>query len=204
MDKLKFIGFIILLFCALSVNAQVYIPHNHVYYVQSALNYGKNPYGCWDIKGSDVKFKNGQSIVVWQLSDKQDDRKFQMAYIQSSGDKYLYIILPKYAKGWGRVDVAGGSSNNGTNIHMWERNSSSAQKFWFKHMGNGRFKIYNVNGKVLCLDQQKSDNGTNVHLWSDNNATSTQWYLIDVQTNQAYVPPVKKTKRVIFEKRLFL
>jgi len=191
MNKIIYIGFMLIILSIKSVNAQDYIPHNHVYYIQSALNYGKNSFGCWDIRGKDLSFKNGQNLIVWQLSDKQADRKFKLSYIQESGAKYWYIISPEYTKGWGRIDVAGCGNSNGTNIQVYERNNSSAQKFWFKHLGNGRFKIYNVNGKVLCLDYQKSDNGTNIHLWDDQNVRSTEWYLIDVNTNQAYIPAPK-------------
>ncbi|MBI9068810.1 MAG: RICIN domain-containing protein [Salinivirgaceae bacterium] len=176
-----------------STIAQDYIPSGQTFYIQSNNNYGKNSFGCWDIRGRNIKFKNSQSLIVWQLSDKDKDRKFKFTYAGFEDGFHWYYIIPEYTLGYGVVDVQGGSNKNGTNIQIYKLNHTASQKFRIKHLGNGKWKIYSKLGGILCLNNRSSENGSNIHLWQDHSGAGTEWHMIDVQTNQALIIEKSKT-----------
>lgn len=179
-----------------SVSAQEYIPSGKTFFIQSVNNYGHNNYGFWDIRGRNLSFKNGQSLVVWQLSDKEKDRKFRFVNAGLEDGHQWYYIYPEYTNNRGRIDVQGGGTNNGTNIQVYSRNNTISQKFRFKHLGKGRWKIYSKTGKILCLEQRSSANGKNIHLWGDHAGAGTEWYFIDVNTNRSLNYTVKPYGRI--------
>lgn len=174
--------------------SQDYIPTGQVFYIQSNNSYGSSNSGCWDIRGRNVKFTNSQSIIVWQLSDQDNDRKFKFNYAGFEDGSHWYYIIPEYTRGYGVVDVQGGSNSNGTNIQVYTLNHTASQKFRIKHLGNGKWKIYSKLGGILCLDRRSSANGSNVHLWQDHSGAGTEWHLIDVHTNQQLVIQNKKVE----------
>ncbi|MDY0349500.1 MAG: RICIN domain-containing protein [Tenuifilaceae bacterium] len=159
------------------------MPTGKRFIIQSAMNYGRNPGGCWDIPGSPGAIGKGLNIQVWNI-DGGVDRFFTLTDSPEGGYYEMFIGNTRNS----RVDIAGGKSNNGTNVHTWERNNGTAQRFLFHHLGNGRFKIYDRNGKILCLADRKNDNGTNVHIWDDHDGISVEWYLLDANTRKAFIP----------------
>lgn len=163
------------------------------FFVQSAQEYNKGTNkGYWDVPGTRLRFKDGQNLQVWDLRDKENDRKFRFKYVGNfSGQKY-YEIQPVYGYK-ARVDIRGGHNKNGNNIHLWSRNNSKAQRYRVVHTGNGRWKIYTVHNYVLCLNGRRSSNGTNVHLWEDHNGPWMEWVFRDIHTKKAFG---KKNSRV--------
>ena len=165
-----------------SLNGEI-IPQR-TYYIQSAVSYGRNSLGFWDIPGSGIsKLKNMANLQIY-LKSSEDDRKF-LFIKNSKGDYYnIRIGYTNY-----RVDLIGGNTGNGSNVAAYERNGKSNQDFYLKHLGNGRFKIFHKSGKLLALANGAIDkNSTNIHLWQDHNAVQAEWYLIDVQTGKTYIP----------------
>lgn len=155
------------------------------FYIQSALSYGIDLNGYIDVAG--VKnFKNSDNVQLWNL-DFGADRKFKLLTSNSNLNYYNISIadIPNLV-----FDVCGGANANGTSIQIWERANVPAQNFAFKHLGNGKFKIINQNGKVVCSGRQSS-NGTNVHIWDDHDGAWMEWYLIDVETNKPFIPKSK-------------
>ncbi len=181
-----------------SQNDNKSIPLDDVYYIQSAMNYGKNNGGVWDLPG-DKDFAVAQKFSVWEftpekktygryLSDGKDaDRKYK--FYTSKNSEYLKIRLST-VKGY--VDVAGGGSSNGTSIQLYNENNTSSQNFRFVYMNNGRFKIYNENSKLLCLSARSNKNGTKIVLWDDHSGSHLEWVLISDKTRKALVLPNKK------------
>ncbi|GJQ62353.1 MAG: hypothetical protein SCALA702_14060 [Melioribacteraceae bacterium] len=172
------------------------------YLIQSAMNYGVDNGGYWDIPGHPKKIEKSMNIQVWDL-DKDKDRKY---YMVASDIEGYYEIKPGWQKGI-RIDVAGGAPNmnkNGANIATWSKNSKEWQKFRFKHLGEGKFKIYTTSGMVVCLDGRKSVNGTNVHLWEDHEGAWMEWYLIDPSTKKPFIPvsiqPYSKSAPEFFQR----
>jgi len=164
------------------------------YYVQSAMNYGKNNSGYWDIPGDNLKYKAGQNLQMWSLSSankKQRDRMFRFKRFR---DGY-YRIEPYHARYKGYLDVQGGvdKSKNGTNIHVWKRSTKNrSQKFVLRYVGNKRWKIYALNGKVVHARGRKTSNRANVSIWSDHKGPWMEWVLIDATTGQALDPRARQ------------
>ncbi|MBI9068811.1 MAG: RICIN domain-containing protein [Salinivirgaceae bacterium] len=170
---------------ATSIYCQEYIPNGKAFFIQSVNNYGKNNYGYWDFRGRNLSFKNGQSLAVWELSDKDKDRKFSFVNAGLEDGYYWYYIYPQHTNKHGRIDIQGGGINNGTNIQVYSCNNTISQKFRLKHLGEGRWKIYSKTGKILCLEHRSSENGENIHLWNDHTGPGTEWYFIDINTLQS-------------------
>lgn len=156
---------------------------NKKYLIQSAMNRGKDAGGYWDLPGDNNNIKKGQNIQIWEYNNGIDR---QFAFKKTSQEGYYEIAVGNMSNA--RVDIEGGKSGNGTNIQIWEANGSTAQRFRLKHMGEGRFKIYDVNGKIMCNKSKSNANGTNVHLWDDHDGPWTEWVLIDVTTGTAFIP----------------
>ncbi|SDX62325.1 hypothetical protein SAMN05444411_10773 [Lutibacter oricola] len=167
------------------------IPSTKEFIIQSAMNYGKNSGGCWDIPGDNPSLSDGKNFQVWNL-DGGFDRKFK--FTDSSMPGY-YEIQVSYSPRY-RVNVDGGRTKNGTNVELWSNNSNKRQNLKLKHLGNGRFKIYTNTNRVLCLDGRKNHNGSNIHIWEDHNGAWTEWYLVDPYTKKAFVPTKNHTIKV--------
>lgn len=153
--------------------------------IQSVKNYSINNGGCWDVPGKPMisTLKNGQNIQVWNL-DSGPDRYYVFKKIR--GTKYYHIhVGNSYTH---VVDLNGNKTHNGSNIHVWEKNSSDAQKFYVEHQGNGVYKIKHISGKVLCLAGRNNKNGSNVHLWDDHTIPATKWVLLDATTKRKWRP----------------
>ena len=156
------------------------------FYIQSALSYGKDLTGYFDVPGYNTT-KAGSNLNLWAF-DMGVDRRYNLSNSNSNLNYYNISVAgnPNIV-----VDIAGGVNANGTNIQIWERNNSTAQNFNFKHLGNGRFKIYAENGKVVCTGREAT-NGMNIHTWDDHEGPWMEWYLIDAETNRPYIPETKQ------------
>ena len=79
------------------------------------------------------------------------------------------------------VDVYGGYSNNGTNIHLWYRNSGNGQKYKITYLSNGYYKISTLLDmeKVFDVDYGSTQNGANLSIFSDSNSINQQWIIKD-------------------------
>ncbi len=156
------------------------MPTGRKFFIQSALNYGQNNGGYWDVPGTPTTIVKGSNIQLWDM-DGGIDRQFSLINSMMKG---FYDIKV----GNVRVNIDGGKTANGTNVEVWDKDGKPKQLFRFRHLGNGRFKIYGRNGKSLCAAGRNSINGTNVHIWDDHDGPWMEWYLIDAQTRQAYIP----------------
>jgi hypothetical protein len=178
-----------LLVMAISGQAQdaTVMPTEKAFYIQSAMNYGQNNGGYWDVPGGESNLKKSATIQVWDL-DNGADRKY---YLEDSDRDGYYEIKPAATSSSYRIDVSGGEpsmNKNGANIALWVQNNKDWQKFRFRHLGDGRFKIYTTSGMAICLAGRSNDNGSNVHLWEDHNGNWMEWHLIDAETKQAFIP----------------
>lgn len=197
---------ITVLFAALALtttiaNAQTSVPMpvGKKFYIQSAMNFGKNNGGYWDVPGHPKTVEKGSNIQVWDL-DNGHDREFT---ILATNVKLYYEIQVGNTSN-ARVDVQGAKKENGTSVKTWENSGKSHQKFLFKHLGNGKFKIYDFNsGKPICLAGRSNANGSNVHIWDDHDGAWMEWYLIDVQTKKAFVPQTASATPDFFIKNKF-
>ena len=163
------------------------------YYIQSAMNYGRDKLGCWDVPGRNQRNLKGKNLQIWKL-DNGADRFFNFRLDKKTG---YYTIEPTTFGNYA-IDVAGGKRKNGTNVCIWNKHNGNNQKFYFKHLGNGRFKIYTQSGKIICPKGRRNDNGTNVHIWNDHNGIWCEWYIVDKYTGKAFIPKKRNRRRSVF------
>lgn len=163
---------------------------NKVFYVKS-VQAGKNLFGFWDQTGYPKKFKKGDILELYE-HENQTDHQY---VVEKTSDGWYNIR----SNNGGYIDVAAGGNVNGTKICIWEKNGSDNQKFRFKYLGDGRWKIYAKNGKVICTPR-KYDNGTQVHIWDDHDGAWMEWYFIG-EDGKGYVPVAQKPDFFINNKK---
>ncbi len=165
--------------------------------VQSAKEYGKSSLGALDVPGSPTVGEKGLDIKVWELDNNKKDRFFK--FKPSNNHKGYHNILSCLPGKTIAFDNKGGPNNmmkNGNNIHFWEKYDGESQAFYLHHMGDGKFKIYNYDGYIVCLNGRESKNGSNVHIWAPHGGDFTEWYLVDPLTKQKWVPTASNIKVV--------
>jgi hypothetical protein len=156
---------------------------NKKYLIQSAMNRGKDAGGYWDLPGDNNNIKKGQNLQIWDYNNGIDR---QFAFKKAAHDGYYEIIVGNISNA--RINVDGGKNANGTNVEIWEADGKSKQLFRLKHMGEGRFKIYDANDRLICTEGRKNSKGTNLHMWEDHDGPWTEWVLIDVTTGATFIP----------------
>lgn len=159
------------------------------FWIQSAMNVGQNPGGCWDVPGKPTAGKNGMDIKCWEI-DEGADRRFRIVPAQGYPGYYkIECALP--GEQVLVLDNQGGETrmqNDGNNLHLWSNQNTTSQLFRFEHVGNGRFKIYNYDGFIACLANRSNKDGSNIHIWHDHAGAFTEWCFIDPVTKQPFVP----------------
>jgi hypothetical protein len=160
------------------------------FFIQSAMNYGRNNGGYWDVPGvfqPNMAISRGSNIQVYDW-DVHHDRYFTLYTSSVPGYYEIQVGLTNET----RIDIQGAkgpTTPNGSKVQVWDRTDLTNQRFLFHHLGNGRFKIFDQNsGKVLCLAGRSSVNRSNVHLWDNHDGPWMEWYLIDVKTRQPFTP----------------
>lgn len=77
------------------------------------------------------------------------------------------------------VDIMWGSSADGANIQLYDRNGSGAQKWKIEYDGEDSYTIKNAaNGKSLDVAAAGVWNGTNVQLYTYNESAAQKWRLV--------------------------
>jgi hypothetical protein len=175
-----------------STNAQpsmgAVLPTGKKVLIQSAVSFGRNNEGFWEKPGGGALASKGDNIRIWSL-DGAETKRFTL--LNSSRKGWYEITIGENPNA--RIDVSGGKFSNGSNIQIWEKNGTESQMFLFKHLGDGRYKIYTKDGKIVNLQTPNSSkNGNNVQLWSDNKDLHSEWYILDAATKKPILP-VKNT-----------
>ena len=159
------------------------IPTEEVW-IQSALNYGKDGGGCWDIPGTDPKVENGLNVNCWEI-DGGVDRKFK--FVPSTKYKGYYEI--RSSMGDLNLDNNGGVlTNNGNKMVLWKRHGGKSQVFRIEHLGNGKIRIFNYKGRVVNADGRTSKNGSNLTSWENHEGDWMNWYLINPASKTVFIP----------------
>lgn len=82
------------------------------------------------------------------------------------------------------VDISGGNDSNGTNIQLWESNSSISQEWNLKY--DQKTDLYTLtnpmSGRSLDVSGGNIASGTNIQLWESNSTCSQTWKIIANQS----------------------
>lgn len=90
-----------------------------------------------------------------------------------------YTLVRKTAKKC--VDIAGGSTANGTQIQQWTCNGSGAQSFVPQDAGGGKVKLVSpASSKCLDISASGTADGTKVQLWTCNGTAAQSFGVEDL------------------------
>lgn len=165
------------------VTSKVYndIPSDRKFYIQAAVDYGRSSEGYWDMPSTTAV--EGLTIGIYKLDEGSDRRYIIKKNTHHSG--YHTISSELGASSYALGSAPGSEMKNGLQIALYRRGSGSEQAFKFKHLGNGRYKIYNKAGMILAKD---GSNGGKLHFWQDHEAEHAVWHLLDVETGKTFYP----------------
>ena len=119
---------------------------------------------------------SGSNVVQSSFSDGSREQMWTPVDIDAGA-----VVLQNVATGK-VLDVKGGSSSNGTNVQVYERNNSSDQKFIFEPTELVKTATYVFHsganyGQVVDLNNASTQDGATVTTWSSNNGGNQKWNL---------------------------
>lgn len=125
---------------------------------------------------------NGANIRLWNANG-SDAQKWIFIPVSAFKQEGTYeIVLASDTTMC--LDVAGGSTANSSNIQVYSRNDSNAQKFR-TDVNDETFlvRLFNANsGKVVDIKNAGTTAGTNVQQYTANNSASQNWLPVQAGT----------------------
>jgi GH25 family lysozyme M1 (1,4-beta-N-acetylmuramidase) len=159
------------------------------YYLQSAL-------GNWVLDLSGGNTANGAAIRLYVPNGTASQ-----LFVVSSSDVNIAtgvsMIITSVANKKLVTDVTGASTANGARVQLYSSNNTNAQKYRFESIGNGTYKIVNVNsGKVLDVSGGSTANGAALQQYTNNNTVAQQWTVRNYGSGKIALVSVNANKAV--------
>ena len=159
------------------------------YYLQSAL-------GNWVLDLSGGNTANGAAIRLYAPNGTASQ-----LFVVSSSDVNIAtgvsMIITSVANKKLVTDVTGASTANGARVQLYSSNNTNAQKYRFESIGNGTYKIVNVNsGKVLDVSGGSTANGAALQQYTNNNTVAQQWTVRNYGSGKVALVSVNANKAV--------
>lgn len=159
------------------------------YYLQSAL-------GNWVLDLSGGNTANGAAIRLYTPNGTASQ-----LFVVSSSDVNIAtgvsMIITSVANKKLVTDVTGASTANGARVQLYSSNNTNAQKYRFESIGNGTYKIVNVNsGKVLDVAGGSTANGAALQQYTSNNTVAQQWTVRNYGNGKIALVSVNANKAV--------
>lgn len=159
------------------------------YYLQSAL-------GNWVLDLSSGNTANGAAIRLYMPNGTASQ-----LFVVSSSDVNIAtgvsMIITSVANKKLVTDVAGASTANGARVQLYSSNNTNAQKYRFESIGNGTYKIVNINsGKVLDVSGGSTANGAALQQYTSNNTVAQQWTVRNYGSGKIALVSVNANKAV--------
>lgn len=159
------------------------------YYLQSAL-------GNWVLDLSGGNTANGAAIRLYTPNGTASQ-----LFVVSSSDVNIAtgvsMIITSVANKKLVTDVTGASTANGARVQLYSSNNTNAQKYRFESIGNGTYKIVNVNsGKVLDVAGGSTANGAALQQYTSNNTVAQQWTVRNYGNGKIALMSVNANKAV--------
>lgn len=138
---------------------------------------------------------NKTNVQQWSASEGQKWNTWKLEYAGGG-----YYVIRSYVEDTGKycLDVADGSANNGTNIQIYEKNGTNAQKFKFVANGDGTYQITTaVSQDKSCVGVASGSTewGANIVAWTRDGSLNQSWYMVEVGTvpsEKVETPPVSE------------
>ena len=159
------------------------------YYLQSAL-------GNWVLDLSGGNTANGAAIRLYTPNGTASQ-----LFVVSSSDVNIAtgvsMIITSVANKKLVTDVTSASTANGARVQLYSSNNTNAQKYRFESIGNGTYKIVNVNsGKVLDVSSGSTANGAALQQYTSNNTVAQQWTVRNYGSGKIALVSVNANKAV--------
>ena len=159
------------------------------YYLQSAL-------GNWVLDLSGGNTANGAAIRLYTPNGTASQ-----LFVVSSSDINIAtgvsMIITSVANKKLVTDVTSASTANGARVQLYSSNNTDAQKYRFESIGNGTYKIVNVNsGKVLDVTGGSTANGAALQQYTSNNTVAQQWTVWNYGSGKIALVSVNANKAV--------
>lgn len=159
------------------------------YYLQSAL-------GNWVLDLSGGNTANGAAIRLYTPNGTASQ-----LFVVSSSDVSITtgvsMIITSVANKKLVTDVTSASTANGARVQLYSSNNTNAQKYRFESIGNGTYKIVNVNsGKMLDVAGGSTANGAALQQYTNNNTVAQQWTVRNYGSGKVALVSVNANKAV--------
>lgn len=159
------------------------------YYLQSVL-------GNWVLDLSGGNTANGAAIRLYAPNGTASQ-----LFVVSSSDVNIAtgvsMIITSVANKKLVTDVTSASTVNGARVQLYSSNNTNAQKYRFESIGNGTYKIVNVNsGKVLDVSSGSTANGAALQQYTSNNTVAQQWTVRNYGSGKIALVSVNANKAV--------
>ena len=159
------------------------------YYLQSAL-------GNWVLDLSGGNTANGAAIRLYTPNGTASQ-----LFVVSSSDVNIAtgvsMIITSVTNKKLVTDVTGASTANGARVQLYSSNNTNAQKYRFESIGNGTYKIVNINsGKMLDVAGGSTANGAALQQYTSNNTVAQQWTVRNYGSSKIALVSVNANKAV--------
>lgn len=159
------------------------------YYLQSAL-------GNWVLDLSSGNTANGAAIRLYTPNGTASQ-----LFVVSSSDVNIAtgvsMIITSVANKKLVTDVTSASTANGARVQLYSSNNTNAQKYRFESIGNGTYKIVNINsGKMLDVAGGSTANGAALQQYTSNNTVAQQWTVRNYGSGKIALVSVNANKAV--------
>lgn len=159
------------------------------YYLQSAL-------GNWVLDLSSGNTANGAAIRLYTSNGTASQ-----LFVVSSSDVNIAtgvsMIITSVTNKKLVTDVTGASTANGARVQLYSSNNTNAQKYRFESIGNGTYKIVNINsGKMLDVAGGSTANGAALQQYTSNNTVAQQWTVRNYGSGKIALVSVNANKAV--------
>ena len=159
------------------------------YYLQSAL-------GNWVLDLSGGNTADGAAIRLYAPNGTASQ-----LFVVSSSDVSITtgvsMIITSVANKKLVTDVTGASTANGARVQLYSSNNTNAQKYRFESIGNGTYKIVNINsGKMLDVAGGSTANGAALQQYTSNNTVAQQWTVRNYGSGKIALVSVNANKAV--------
>lgn len=159
------------------------------YYLQSTL-------GNWVLDLSGGNTANGAAIRLYTPNGTASQ-----LFVVSSSDVNIAtgvsMIITSVANKKLVTDVTSASTANGARVQLYSSNNTNAQKYRFESIGNGTYKVVNINsGKMLDVAGGSTANGATLQQYTSNNTVAQQWTVRNYGSGKIALVSVNANKAV--------
>ena len=129
-----------------------------------------------DVTGG--SFVNGSNLQMW-IDNGTVAQKWKMMPVDTVSDGVygLYSSIDTQKV----IDITGGINTaiKGTNIQIWNRNGTGAQRWYIERDADGYYTITNLHSnKRIDVAGGQSENGTNIQIWDKNDSCAQKWRIL--------------------------